>query len=61
MTPGTASAQAHGPAAIRVADFTTLPNLVSLARIVGVSAAVLLYFAGYPASRTTSMATSRAG
>lgn len=48
MTPGTASAQAHGPAAIRVADFTTLPNLVSLARIVGVSAAVLLYFAGYP-------------
>ncbi len=48
MTPGTASAQVDGPASIRAADFTTLPNLVSLARIVGVSAAVLLYFAGYP-------------
>ena len=30
------------------ADLTTLPNLVSLARILGVTAAVLLYFAGYP-------------
>lgn len=48
MTPGTAPAQIDGPAPIRAADFTTLPNLVSLARIVGVSAAVLLYFAGYP-------------
>jgi CDP-diacylglycerol--glycerol-3-phosphate 3-phosphatidyltransferase len=48
MTPGTAPAQIDGPATIRAADFTTLPNLVSLARIVGVSAAVLLYFAGYP-------------
>jgi len=33
---------------IRAADLTTLPNLVSLARIVGVAAAVLLYFAGHP-------------
>jgi CDP-diacylglycerol--glycerol-3-phosphate 3-phosphatidyltransferase len=30
------------------ADLTTLPNIVSLTRIVGVTAAVLLYFAGYP-------------
>ena len=30
------------------ADLATLPNIVSLARIVGVTAAVLLYFAGYP-------------
>lgn len=48
MTPGTAPAQATGPAVIRGADLTTLPNLVSLARIIGVTAAVLLYFAGYP-------------
>jgi CDP-diacylglycerol--glycerol-3-phosphate 3-phosphatidyltransferase len=48
MAPGTASAQATGPATIRGADLTTLPNLVSLARIIGVTAAVLLYFAGYP-------------
>ncbi len=33
---------------IRAGDFSTLPNLVSLARIVGVATAVLLYFAGYP-------------
>ncbi|HVN41882.1 MAG TPA: CDP-alcohol phosphatidyltransferase family protein [Steroidobacteraceae bacterium] len=33
---------------IRLEDLTTLPNLVSLARIVGVAAAVLLYFAGHP-------------
>jgi len=48
MTPGTAPAQARGTATIRRADLTTVPNLVSLARIVGVAAAVLLYFAGYP-------------
>lgn len=48
MAPGTASAQAMGPATIRGADLTTLPNLVSLARIIGVTAAVLLYFAGHP-------------
>jgi CDP-diacylglycerol--glycerol-3-phosphate 3-phosphatidyltransferase len=48
MAPGTASAQATRPATIRGADLTTLPNLVSLARIIGVTAAVLLYFAGYP-------------
>ena len=48
MTPGTAPAQARGAATIRRADLTTVPNLVSLARIVGVAAAVLLYFAGYP-------------
>jgi CDP-diacylglycerol--glycerol-3-phosphate 3-phosphatidyltransferase len=48
MAPGTASGQGRGVATIRGADFTTVPNLVSLARIVGVSAAVLLYFAGYP-------------
>lgn len=48
MTPGTAPAQATGPAVIRGADLTTVPNLVSLARIIGVTAAVLLYFAGYP-------------
>jgi CDP-diacylglycerol--glycerol-3-phosphate 3-phosphatidyltransferase len=48
MTPGTAPAQARGTATIRGADLTTIPNLVSLARIVGVAAAVLLYFAGYP-------------
>jgi phosphatidylserine synthase len=48
MTPGTAPVQARGVATIRWADLTTVPNLVSLARIVGVAAAVLLYFAGYP-------------
>lgn len=48
MTLGTASLQERGVATIRGADFTTLPNLLSLARIVGVAAAVLLYFAGYP-------------
>jgi CDP-diacylglycerol--glycerol-3-phosphate 3-phosphatidyltransferase len=48
MTPGTASARVTGAATISVADLTTLPNLVSLARIVGVAAAVLLYFAGHP-------------
>jgi CDP-diacylglycerol--glycerol-3-phosphate 3-phosphatidyltransferase len=48
MAPGTASAQATGPVTIRGADLTTIPNLVSLARIIGVTAAVLLYFAGYP-------------
>jgi CDP-diacylglycerol--glycerol-3-phosphate 3-phosphatidyltransferase len=34
--------------AIGRADLGTLPNIVSLARIVGVTGAVLLYFAGYP-------------
>lgn len=48
MTSGTASAQVRGVATIRGADLTTIPNLVSIARILGVSAAVLLYFAGYP-------------
>jgi CDP-diacylglycerol--glycerol-3-phosphate 3-phosphatidyltransferase len=48
MAPGTASAQVRSVATIRGADLTTVPNLVSLARIVGVAAAVLLYFAGYP-------------
>jgi CDP-diacylglycerol--glycerol-3-phosphate 3-phosphatidyltransferase len=38
---------AHAPVIGR-ADLTTLPNLVSLARIAGVTVAVLLYFAGYP-------------
>jgi CDP-diacylglycerol--glycerol-3-phosphate 3-phosphatidyltransferase len=33
---------------IRGSDLTTLPNLVSLARIAGVTVAVLSYFAGYP-------------
>jgi cardiolipin synthase len=48
MTPGTGSGQVGGAATIRGADLTTLPNLVSLARIAGVAAAVLLYFAGHP-------------
>ena len=38
---------AHAPVIGR-ADLATVPNLLSLARIVGVTAAVLLYFAGYP-------------
>jgi CDP-diacylglycerol--glycerol-3-phosphate 3-phosphatidyltransferase len=37
-----------GAPVIGRADLFTLPNIVSLARIVGVTAAVLLYFAGYP-------------
>jgi len=48
MASGTASAQVSGVATIRGADLTTIPNLVSITRILGVSAAVLLYFAGYP-------------
>ena len=48
MPPGTATFQARGLATIRGADFVTLPNLLSLGRIVGVAAAVLLYFAGQP-------------
>lgn len=48
MTPGTVSAQVSGRAMIRGGDFTTLPNLVSLARILGVAAAVLMYFSGHP-------------
>ena len=48
QAPGTASARVRSGATIRIADFTTLPNLLSLARIVGVAAAVLLYFAGHP-------------
>ncbi len=48
MTPATASTQIQSEATIRIADFTTLPNLLSLARIVGVAAAVLLYFEGHP-------------
>ena len=38
---------AHAPVIGR-ADLATVPNLLSLARIVGVTTAVLLYFAGYP-------------
>ena len=37
-----------GAPVIGRADLTTLPNIVSLARIVGVTAAVMLYIAGYP-------------
>lgn len=48
MASGTASAQIRGVATIRGADLKTIPNLVSIARILGVSAAVLLFFAGYP-------------
>jgi len=48
MAPGTASARVRSGATIRIADFTTLPNLLSLTRIAGVAAAVLLYFAGHP-------------
>ena len=48
MTPATKSAQVQTQATIRIADFTTLPNLLSLARIAGVAAAVLLYFEGHP-------------
>jgi CDP-diacylglycerol--glycerol-3-phosphate 3-phosphatidyltransferase len=50
LSPGASSGRisdADAPVIGR-ADLTTLPNLVSLARIVGVTAAVLLYFAGYP-------------
>jgi CDP-diacylglycerol--glycerol-3-phosphate 3-phosphatidyltransferase len=48
MVPGTASPDIGARATIRGADLTTLPNLISLARIAGVAAAALLYFAGYP-------------
>ena len=48
MTPATTSAQIQTEATIRIADFTTLPNLLSLARIAGVAVAVLLYFEGHP-------------
>ena len=48
MTPATTSAQIQTEATIRIADFATLPNLLSLARIAGVAAAVLLYFEGHP-------------
>jgi len=42
--PGSGS----GSPVIGRADLATLPNIVSLARIVGVVAAVLFYLAGYP-------------
>lgn len=48
MTPATTSAQIQTEATIRIGDFTTLPNLLSLARIAGVAVAVLLYFEGHP-------------
>jgi len=37
-----------GGAALRFSDFLTLPNLVSLGRIAGMSLAVFLYAIGYP-------------
>lgn len=49
--PKSASAppgSAAGGAALRYGDFLTLPNLVSLGRIAGVSLAVFLYAVGYP-------------
>lgn len=46
--PRSSTSHAGTSAAIGVADLTTVPNLLSLARIAGVTAAVLLFFAGYP-------------
>jgi CDP-diacylglycerol--glycerol-3-phosphate 3-phosphatidyltransferase len=48
MAPGAPSMQATGVPAVRGRDLATLPNLLSLSRIVGVAVAVLLYFAGHP-------------
>jgi CDP-diacylglycerol--glycerol-3-phosphate 3-phosphatidyltransferase len=48
MVPGTASPDIGTRATIRGSDLTTLPNLISLARIAGVTIAVLAYFAGHP-------------
>lgn len=46
--PESGAAVVQGAPLIGPGDLTTVPNLLSIARIVGVSAAVLLYFAGYP-------------
>ncbi len=44
-----ASEQLGGTApAITGADLATIPNLLSVGRVIGVSVAVLAYFAGYP-------------
>lgn len=48
MVPGTASPDRETRTTIRGSDLTTLPNLISLARIAGVTVAVLSYFAGHP-------------
>jgi CDP-diacylglycerol--glycerol-3-phosphate 3-phosphatidyltransferase len=50
LAQGASSVRGSGSGApvIGRADLTTLPNIVSLSRIVGVAAAVLFYFAGYP-------------
>ncbi len=50
MARGASSIRDSGSGApvIGRADLATLPNIVSLARIVGVAAAVLFYLAGYP-------------
>ena len=45
---GQNSATTDGAPLIARGDLATAPNLLSIARIIGVSAAVLLYFAGYP-------------
>ena len=45
---GRQSASTDGAPLIAGGDLATAPNLLSIARIVGVTAAVLLYFAGYP-------------
>jgi len=45
---GRHSATTDGAPLIARGDLATAPNLLSIARIIGVSAAVLLYFAGYP-------------
>ena len=48
MRTGRESATKDGAPLIARRDLATAPNLLSIARILGVSAAVLLYFAGYP-------------
>ncbi len=44
----TASEQVCGSPTITSSDLATIPNLLSIARVVGVSVAVLAYFAGHP-------------
>jgi CDP-diacylglycerol--glycerol-3-phosphate 3-phosphatidyltransferase len=48
LATGHESATVKDVPLIAPGDLTTVPNLLSIARIVGVSAAVLLYFAGHP-------------
>ena len=48
MGTGRQSATTDGTPLISRGDLATAPNLLSIARIVGVTAAVLLYFAGHP-------------